>query len=504
MSHELRTPLNAILGYSEILLEDAEETGAENFIRNLTKIHSSGEYLLELINAVLDISKAESGKMEVYLETFDVDQVVEEVIGLVQPLVRKNGNQLKIERPSSLGSIHADRTKLRQCLLNLMSNACKFTSQGTIMLACRRGAGEVAKEWVWFDVRDTGMGMTPEQMTKLFQPFSQASASVSAKYGGSGLGLALTRTFCNLMGGDVTLQSKPGEGSTFTIALPAALPDDRREQAAAEGHSATEADQHTNILVIDDDPAVHDLIRRSLAPESFRIITASSSAEGLHKAGQMHPDLIVLDVILRRATEGWDILAALKSDPQTCSIPVLMLSIIDDRRKGFLRGASEYLVKPVDKKRLETVLARFCKPGATASDKGCVLVVDDRMENRELMRRMLESDGWTVHEANNGKSALVLLKAISPQLILLDLVMPEMDGFQFIAEMSAVPEWQGIPVVVVTAKELTEAEKKILMAGAQQIVDRSSLTPDDLLAEVRHRLDEVLQHRKTHVQNSAG
>ena len=491
MSHELRTPLNAIIGYSEMLMEDAEDLGQEDSIPDLQKILAAGKHLLVLINDVLDLSKIEAGKIEFYLETFDVSNMIEDVISTIQPLVDKNGNTLKVNYSNDLGTMHADLTKVRQVLFNLLSNACKFTDQGTVSLdvtresplTSPRESGEIkGREWLTLSVRDKGIGMTEEQMDKLFQAFSQADASTSRNYGGTGLGLAISKRFCQMMGGDITVESEYGKGSTFTIRLPA-KPQDSKAGLVTTGEHGVEPipKRASTVLVIDDDPAVRDLMKRFLAKEGFWVETASGGEEGLRKAGELRPNAITLDVMMP-GMDGWAVLTALKADPELADIPVIMLTIVDDKNLGYALGASEYLTKPIDRDRLFTVLKK-CMRALPSS--GRVLVVEDDADMRGLLRRMLEKEGWAMTEAENGRMALEFMAETRPALILLDLMMPEMDGFQFVDELRKHKSWRSIPIVVITAKDITSEDRLRLDGYVKKILNKGALNREKLLPEVR-------------------
>jgi CheY-like chemotaxis protein/anti-sigma regulatory factor (Ser/Thr protein kinase) len=357
MSHELRTPLNAILGYSEMLVEESEDLGQDSFIPDLRKIHGAGKHLLGLINDVLDISKIEAGKMDLYLEEFELRPLIDDVVSTVHPLVERNANELVVECPKDAGSVRADLTKLRQGLFNLLSNASKFTHKGTIRLSVTRETLS-GIEWVRLAVSDTGIGMSVEQMGRLFQAFSQADASTTRKYGGTGLGLAITKKFCQLMGGDVTVASEVGKGTTFTMHVPAQVEEREAEiEAAPAASEATGTQTGAPVLVIDDDPNVHDLLRRFLSRDGWHVISATGGEEGLRLARETRPDVIVLDVQMP-SVDGWSVLQSLKSDPELKSIPVVILTMIDQKSLGYSLGASEYLLKPVDRERVATVLRK--------------------------------------------------------------------------------------------------------------------------------------------------
>jgi PAS domain S-box-containing protein len=482
MSHELRTPLNAIIGYSEMLQEDAEDLGYDDFLPDLEKIRSAGKHLLSLINDILDISKIEAGKMELYLETFEIDQVLFEVESTIRPLIEKNNNRLDIQVSNNLGRMNADLVKLRQALLNLLSNAAKFTENGIISLAVEEQP-EQQPGWVSFRVADTGIGMTLEQMENVFQAFTQADASTTRKYGGTGLGLAITRHFCQMMGGDITVSSQLGTGSTFTVRLPLNVAAWREHICHASPAEAIQASpQGTGtILVIDDDPAVQDLLLRHLTREGFEVRVATTGDAGLHLAQTLRPDVITLDVLLPNMN-GWEVLTALKADPELADIPVIVMSMVDDRNQGFTLGAADYLTKPVDYKRLARLLKRY---QAEALANGCVLIAEDDPTTREMFRRMLEKEGWQVVEAENGKIALDMIATNQPDLVLLDLMMPEMDGFQFIDAVRQNSAWRSLPIVVMTAMDLTTHDRLRLNGYVEQILQKGTYHCEDLLREVK-------------------
>ena len=488
MSHELRTPLNAIIGYSEMLQEDAADLGADQLTDDLQKINAAGKHLLELINAVLDLSKIEAGKMELYLETFDVATLVRDIAAVIQPLAAKNSNRLDVRCPDAIGPMHADLTKVRQALFNLLSNACKFTERGTVSLAVAREAAD-GQEWVTFGVSDTGIGMSPEQLAKLFEAFTQADAATTRRYGGTGLGLALSRRLCRMMGGDVTAESEAGRGSTFTIRLPAQVIETVEEPPAA-AVPATDGPVAAvgTVLVIDDEPAVRDLMQRFLGKEGFRVVTAASGEEGLRQARELRPDAITLDVMMP-GLDGWAVLSALKADTDLADIPVVMLTIVDDKNLGYALGASDYLTKPIDRDRLAAVLGKYRRDLP-------VLVVDDDVEVRQLLRRMLEPEGYAVVEAENGRVALERLRDGAPAVVLLDLMMPEMDGFDFVAEFRRHAAWRAIPIVVITAKDLSREDRERLNGYVQKILQKGTHGRAELLAEVRELVATSVARRR--------
>lgn len=481
MSHELRTPLNAVIMYSELLQEEAEDHGVADFIPDLEKIRAGGKHLLALVNGVLDLSKIEAGKMDLCLETFDVADMVKDAAGTVQPLMQKRANRLDVRCGPGLAAMHADLTKMRQVLFNLLSNACKFSREGTITLEATRNR-EDGRDWLTFRIRDTGIGMTDEQLSKLFQPFTQGSASTSSEYGGTGLGLAISQRFCNMMGGNITVASALGQGSTFTVRLPAGAnaAAETADRAQPPAVAASLASGRSSVLVIDDDPAARDFMSRLLASEGLWAVTAAGGKEGLRLARQYKPDLIFLDILMPRM-DGWAVLTALKEEQELADIPVVMLTIVNEPEMGYLLGASEYLTKPIDRERLAAALKKYRLGAGTPQ----VLVVDDDETTRQVIRRALLKQGWVVAEAENGRAALGLLAQGLPRLILLDLIMPEMDGFEFLAELRHHVTWRSIPVIVLTSKDLTPEDRLRLTGNVEKILQKGAYSRETLLREVR-------------------
>ncbi|MBC8138440.1 MAG: response regulator [Fibrella sp.] len=487
MSHELRTPLNAIIGYSEMLQEDAEADGQEDAASDLLKIKSAGKHLLALINDILDLSKIEAGKMELYLEDFDLAEMANEVAGLAQTLVSKRNNTLLVECDEKIGPMHGDLTKIRQSLFNLLSNAAKFTENGTVTLRIlHRG------ENILFHVVDTGIGMNEEQQGRLFEAFSQADASTTRKYGGTGLGLAITRRFARMMGGDVTLQSAPGEGSTFTLSLPVTI-----RQLAEITPDAPAVDQNISVanplppetvLVIDDDPSTRDLMNRFLTREGYHVVLATNGEEGVRLARAIHPLIITCDVMMP-GMDGWQVLQTLKSDAETLQIPVIMLTMVDKENVGYALGAADYLSKPIDRTRLSAALEKYrlqCGDAGSGNQETCrVLIVEDDEATRDMMSSLLAREGWVVQVARNGRAAIERVMEERPHIILLDLMMPEMDGFEFAYHLRQREEWRTIPVIVLTAKDITETDKLRLNGYVQRILQKGTWSRDALLSDVR-------------------
>ena len=500
MSHELRTPMNAIIGYSEMLMEEAEDIGQDDFVPDLQKIHGAGKHLLNLINDILDLSKIEAGRMELYLETFNIKSLINETVSTIHPLIEKNHNTLECNLADGLGQMHADLTKVRQSLFNLLSNASKFTNNGTIALNISTYTAE-GKPMIAFKVTDTGIGMNSEQMGKLFQAFTQADASTTRKYGGTGLGLAITKKFCQMMGGDISVESELGKGSTFTIDLPVRVVDSSKLESKQSQriHEFKDSTNSKNtILVIDDDPTIHNLLRRFLDKKGFEVKTASSGTEGIQLAKEIQPQAITLDVMMS-GMDGWSVLTALKANPETCDIPVIMMTMVNDRNLGYALGAAEYVIKPIDRQKLENVLARF-KP---ISDSESILVVEDDPGIREMLCRQLKKENWKVIEAENGKEALYKLKKYTPKLILSDLMMPEMDGFELVHRLRQHEQWRNIPVIILTAKSITHEDRQKLNGEVSQIFEKGSYQRSVLFEEVSRLLDGAIARQENTVNSKS-
>lgn len=494
MSHELRTPLNAVIGYSEMLQEECEDLGATQLIPELGRIRAAGLHLLALVNDILDLSKIEAGRMELFLETFDVATAVSDVSVTVQPLMEKNGNTLDVRCAADIGTMHADLTKVRQALFNLLSNAAKFTEKGSVSLEVTRAAPtgssapeSAARASVEFRVRDTGIGMTAEQMGRLFEPFMQADASTTREYGGTGLGLSITRKFCQMMGGDVTAESELGKGSTFMIRLPVEVPVPASNVPGANGAAASRGapdpcppDGSPTILVVDDDADARALAERLLTSEGYRVVTAADGHEGLRLAREHRPLAITLDVLMPQI-DGWAVLTSLKSDPDLADIPVIMVTMTGDRNLGFALGATDFMTKPIDRGRLLSVLRRY----ACRAMPCRVLVVDDDAASRDLLRPVLEAEGWAVETAESGEDGLRRIAEAPPDLILLDLMMPGMNGFEMAVHLQRNEAWRSIPVVVMTAKDLTDEDRQRLNGLVARVLQKGSDGTGGLLNAVR-------------------
>ena len=425
--------------------------------------------------------------MDIYFEDFELPALVEEIRAIVKPLIEKNSNVLEIVCPSDIGSMHSDRTKLKQNLLNLVSNATKFTSNGKVTLTLERN-WELPHEPVSFAVQDSGIGMTPEQLAKLFSPFAQADASTTKRYGGTGLGLAITRHFCEILGGTIDVDSTAGVGSVFTMVLPGKKPA-ALTVPAVTGVAQALADQaHARnaplVMVVDDDPASRQLLCMALNKEGWRVVEASGGEAAIDMARALRPAAITLDIMMPRM-DGWSVLTALKSDPELSDIPVVVVTCTSDRGLALSLGASDFMTKPVDRSRLGLVLNKLLDEAAT------VLVVDDDVMSRELTKAHIQQLNVEVFEAGNGREALDWLGANPvPSLILLDLMMPEMDGFMVLEQLAAHALWRDIPVVVITAKDLSAQEREWLGKHAHSVIGKGSANAKGVAAEIRQALRE--------------
>jgi len=482
MSHELRTPLNAIIGYSEMLAEDAEDEGDDSLLLDLGKIKSAGQHLLGLINDILDLSKIEAGKMELHAETFDVATMLRDIATTVAPLIAQRGNTLDVSADDGLGSMHSDLTRVRQVLFNLLSNSAKFTENGTISLAAERAPDNDGM--LVFRVSDSGIGMTEEQVARVFRPFTQADQSTTRKFGGTGLGLTISMRFCQMLGGEISVASRENEGSTFIVTLPVAL--DRSGEVAFPtqdvptdvGEPACSGTGNT-VLVIDDDSMARDLIARALGKEGVNVVTADSGQKGLELARQCRPFAITLDVMMP-SMDGWAVLSALKADPETADTPVIMETMVDDRNVGYALGVADYLVKPINRDRLVSTVLRY----RTSSDPFDVLVVEDDANCRDLVSRTLSKRGCMVRQAENGRAGLDELSKGIPGVVLLDLMMPEMDGFEFVDQLQGNSAWREIPVIVLTAKDITPEDHARLNGYVEQILQKGACSQAETLEEM--------------------
>ncbi|MGB3555010.1 MAG: response regulator [Jannaschia sp.] len=480
MSHELRTPLNAIIGYSEMLIEDAEDEGETATVADLERITGAGKHLLSLINDILDLSKIEAGKMDVQIEEVDVAEMTEDVRLTVAPLIAEKGNVLRVDVGDGIGRMRTDRTKLRQNLFNLLSNAAKFTEGGEIVLSAEADGSEIV-----FAVADDGIGMSEAQMGRIFEPFAQAESSTSTVYGGTGLGLSLVRQFAGLLGGTIGVTSAPGKGARFELRLPRGgdMVEARPQDVPAIGA--------LRALVIDDDPAARDRLAGAVREAGYIPLVAEGAESGLALAREHRPDVVLLDIIMP-GRDGWSVLRELKRDPVLCETPVVVVSMISDPDMGAALGASDVLVKPVSAGELAKAL------GGAVSEVGReALVVDDDPATRALFRRVLVRAGWSVREAADGERALVLTRERMPDLIVLDLLMPARDGFSTLRALRDADDTRALPVIVATSKDLSRDERRLLDELATDVIHKGAGGRADLMAAIaRHVVPPAMESPK--------
>ncbi|PRQ06032.1 response regulator [Enhygromyxa salina] len=482
MSHELRTPLNAVIGYSEMLMEEAEDTGSEDLVPDLQRIRNAGKHLLGIINDILDLSKVEAGKIELFIESVQLSALIDEIIDTVRPLAQNNGNELSLSLELGAGIITTDITRVRQVLFNLLSNACKFTEQGRVSLRVQEL--RVGTEgWLRLDVSDSGVGIKPEQLSKLFKPFTQADASTSRRFGGTGLGLSISDQFAQMLGGRIEVESEYGVGSTFTLWLPT---HHAQQQAASASGTFRAVTGHNigTVLVVDDESESRGMLARLLEAEGYAVLTAPTGARAMQLAELHKPDVITLDVMMP-GMDGWAVLSRLKQRPEFADIPVVIVSLMPDADMGYALGAADVLAKPIEIDRLRGVLSRF---GPNAGSHH-VLVVDDDPEARDLLCRAVLKEGWDVQQAINGARALESIRASRPKLVLLDLMMPEMDGFELLEILRADPSLASLPVIVVTAKQLGGGERDQLAQRVSSIMQKGSYSRSELVQHIRSLVD---------------
>ena len=482
MSHELRTPLNAVIGFSEVLLEKMFGEINRKQEEYLGDILGSGRHLLALINDILDLAKIESGHMELDLGTFDLPAALNSTVMLIRERAQRHRIHVSLDIDHRLGQFTADERKLKQILLNLLSNAVKFTpDDGALSLKA-----VLQRDSVEISVTDTGIGIEPEFQQKIFDEFIQVGDHLP-KREGTGLGLALTKKFIELHGGQIRVQSAKGQGSTFTFTLPV-LPTPEKRLAP----TGAQPDGHPNantplVLVVEDDPAAAKLLSIYLSEAGFSVEVAPDGDAGFEKAKTLRPALITLDILIPK-TDGWELLTRLKADQATASIPVVVVSIIDEPGRGFSLGAADYLMKPVDREVLVRVMQRVVQNHAPNQHGKSVLVIDDDPVVLELMEAVLRPEGFEVLKAIDGGQGVQIARERRPALVVLDLLMPEMNGFEVVDEMHGSPQTAGIPIVVLTNRSLSGEEKNRLNGRIIAIRQKSEFNRADFVAQVRSLL----------------
>ena len=490
MSHELRTPLNAILGFSELLSDDTSDKFDKGTRRRfLDQIHTSGQHLLQLINDILDLSKVEAGQMELHLQSVELGELVQEVRASIEPLARSKAIVLNTESSREL-SLIADSAKVKQMLLNLVSNAIKFTpSGGRIDIRVRR-----LESWVEIAVSDSGIGIAKEDLGRLFAEFQQLDAGPGRQQEGTGLGLALTKRFAELHGGQVIVESELGKGSTFTLRLPLQTPAPRVSRAPASVaplHVASIDLDRPLVLVVDDNPQAAEILSRHLEAGGFRTEVARTGSEALSMAGELKPVAITLDILLPEV-DGWEVMSRLKADPATRDIPVVVVSVVDKPLLGRALGAFDYFVKPVDGKALLSRLSRYTFTTKVKSEPVQVLVVDDEKANLDMLEALLKPAGFGVLKAGSGQEGIDMARSEMPSLILLDLMMPGLSGFDVVEALRGEEATRSIPIMVLTAKTLTEDDKRALNGQVAAIFQRNSMAG----AELTGWLQGIVAHRR--------
>lgn len=494
MSHELRTPLNAIIGFTRLVQRRSQDILPQKQLDNLDKVLVSADQLLELINTVLDLSKIEAGRIDVQPVSFDVADLVDICLTTVRPLVTSGKVRLVKEIEPGLPPLFTDQDKVRQILINLLSNAAKFTEAGTITVTAWRRNQTVA-----LAVADTGIGIPEEALERIFEAFQQVAGGTTRQYGGTGLGLSISRHLARLLGGDVTVESTVGVGSTFTCTLPLQyrdIPSAMDAPVPAEVPSAAltiPPGDSLLVLAIDDDPNVIYLLQENLAEVGYHVVGATSGEEGLRQARALQPLAIILDILMS-PKDGWQVLHQLKADVATRDIPVVVLSIVDNKELGYRLGAFDYLVKPFDRETILGALARIAPPLA-AWRQVRLLVVDDDPHVVDLVRQLLEDEAYQIQSAADGQAALQAISRQPPDIILLDLLMPRLDGFGVIEQLRRTPQHRDIPILVLTAKTLTDAESVQLRQSVSKVIQKRGLERDALIQELRNALQTY--HRKS-------
>ncbi|MDQ4421002.1 response regulator [Sphingobium sp. DEHP117] len=487
MSHELRTPLNAIIGYAEVLRGDLQQAGLERSVEDVSWINSSSKQLLEMINSLLDLSKIEAGRMTVDIHAFELGKLLHEVEATLQPLAAKERNTLVVTIDPEIGTIKSDSTKLRQCLLNLGANACKFTHDGFVEIGVRKEDTELVIE-----VSDTGIGMTAEEISRLFKPFVQSDSSTTRRFGGTGLGLALVDRFVALLDGSVAVTSEPGLGSVFTIRL-SLLPNETvsSNKAAAEALPEPKGSTPERVagekplaLIVEDEPSSVELLRRMLNRNGYEILVASDGETGISMARQHRPDIILLDIGLPKL-DGWEVMDKLGQEEALSAIPIVVVSVDDRKELSIKKGASDHFVKPVNVDDLDAVLGLY----ANRQQGGKILLVEDDEASVRLYANGLRQKGFEVHVACDGQDAAAMLEKDRFSIVVTDLMMPKSDGFSLVQLVSRIPFADRPRIVVVTGCALSTAEQRVLKENTSAVCLKAGLTPRELVSTVTGLLE---------------
>jgi len=472
MSHELRTPLNAILGYARLIKMQPNVDEDTQIQSDLRKITNAGNHLLSLVNEILDLSKIEAGKMSLQVEEIEIDDLIAEIVSIIKPLAEKNNNEVEVFCPKGIGYMYHDKLKIRQIMLNLASNACKFCNDGTISIHAHKKF-RYGNSWIEFNVIDTGDGISEEFMKKLFDPFTQEDKRKNENINNSsGLGLSITKNLVEIMGGTISVSSIKDEGSTFTVSLPVSYQvgsKDDEVQGATAGWKG-------KVLLVDDDPTILSVYSELLATAGYKVYTSQSAVKSINIAKDTDPDVIMLDVLMPDM-DGWNVLEEIRKTPKLRETPVIMLSIATDRDLACYHGVSDFLAKPIDKDRLIETVGKY----VSAQDKDPdVMIVDDYAPYREVLRRNLETIGLNVVEADSGETALKILTSLRPAVIVSDIIMPSMSGLELINSLKSNPSYKDIDVAVITAKGLAEDEKTIVNEKVRRLFYKGNERPDQI------------------------
>ncbi|HEX9615342.1 MAG TPA: response regulator, partial [Bacteroidota bacterium] len=498
MSHELRTPLNSIIGFSSVLLGPTGDPLSTDQRMALEKVLKNGKHLLQLINDILDFSKLEAGRMTVNVESDDVTNIISSTIMTVEMLVKQKNLELKQEIEPGLPHLNTDILKVKQIIVNLLSNAAKFTERGEVILKVWKEKGGI----VSFSVRDSGIGIEEKNLPLVFEEFQQIDNSHSRKYKGTGLGLPISRRLARMLGGDLVVQSAFGKGSTFTLSIPVVFSAEGVQGAnpaplvsTSEGRRSAKAEPivqavaktigpetGTKILCIDDDPDALQILRSYLVPDGYNVTAALSGDEGISLARTLKPALITLDIMMPQK-DGWQVLRELKRDPATKDIPVIIHSMIDNKPLAMSLGAIDVMPKPVDSRQLLQRVQSVVK-----SRDEYVLVVDDNKEYTNAMKKLLELEGFDVKVANSGEQAIETLKKGTPAVIFLDMVMPGMDGFQVVRRLQGNDAWRKIPVVILSGKDLTDRERDMLQSQIKEVMNKEEFSKEALANTIKRVL----------------
>jgi CheY-like chemotaxis protein/nitrogen-specific signal transduction histidine kinase len=491
MSHELRTPLNSIIGFSRVIIKGIDGPITDLQHQDLEAIHHSGQHLLDMINNILDVSKIEAGKMEINIEEVQLTDIIESVIATARGLVKEKPIQLINSTPDQLPEVYADRTRVRQIMLNLLQNAAKFTDEGTITVEVDRISDPVTQDsYLQIKVSDTGIGIAEDDQDKLFERFSQVDSSLTRKVGGTGLGLSITKHLVEMQGGQIHVESEVGKGSSFWFTLPVTA-----EEIVEIPATKEEIPPGAKVILsIDDDENVIDLYRRYLRTHGFHVIAITNPINIIEQIKTIQPYAITLDIMMP-SKDGWQVIEEIKSDPDTAHIPVIICSIVEDKDRAYQLGAVDYLVKPI----LEDEMVEALKQLKLSQEKPFhdILVIDDDPNVFQLIEIALRNEaGYQLKYANGGFAGLEILKDTHPSAVILDLIMPDLDGFSILETMQGDPLLRSIPVIILTAADLTEEERQTIAASKREVLKKDLFKGEQLISILENALNDLSQEEK--------